>query len=65
MQARKRMILSPRQQAVFSKDCVRIWMGRRDFRPCIFLLTLAQVWFRSYFHRQSCDKCNGIIAYLD
>lgn len=41
MQARKRMTLSPRQQAVFSKACVRTWTGERDFRPCILLLTLA------------------------
>jgi len=39
MQARKRMTLSQRQRAVFSKACARTWTGERDFRPCILLLT--------------------------
>jgi hypothetical protein len=64
MRARERMTLSPRQRAVFSRTCAQTWMGERDFRPFVFLLTLAQVWFRSHIHRQSCDKCNKIIAHL-
>jgi len=41
MQARERMMLSPRQQVVFSKACVRTWMGEYDFEPCFLLLILA------------------------
>lgn len=65
MQARKRMMLSPRRRVVSSRACARIWMGECDFRACVFLLTLSQVWFRSCVHRQSCGKCNGVIAHLD
>jgi hypothetical protein len=65
MQARKRMALSPRQRAVFSRACVQIWTGECDYEPCFLLLTLAQVWFCSRIHRQSCDRCSGIIAHLD
>jgi hypothetical protein len=64
MQARKRITLSPRQQAVFSRAYVQIWTGECDYGPCILLLTLSQVWFRSHIYRQSCDRCNGIIAHL-
>jgi hypothetical protein len=65
MQARKRMTLSPRQRAVSSKACARTWMGEYVFEVCILLLTLAQVWFCTCVHCQSCQNHNGVITHLD
>ena len=50
MQAGKKMMLSPRQLAVFSKACVLTWMGKWVFWVYILLLTLAQIWLCPYIH---------------
>ena len=48
--ARKRVALSPRQWAVFSRACARTWMGEYVFGVCIPLLTLAKVWLCPRVH---------------
>jgi len=60
----ERMTPSPGQRVVFSKDCVRTWMGESISRACIPLLTLVQVWLRSCVYCRSCYNCNGVTSHF-
>ena len=65
MQARKGVVFSPRQGVVFSKACVRTWMGEYVFVTCIPSLTLAQAWLRSCIHCQSSHNYYGNVSHLE
>ena len=65
IQARKRMVLSQRQQVAFFKACMQTWMGEYVIELWALLLTLIQVWLCSHVHCQlSCDY-SCAISYLE
>ena len=62
---RKRITLSQRQRAAFSKACAQTWMGECIFGAWVLLLTSYKVRFRPRVHCQSSQKYNGAISHVE